>query len=212
MVSENDPNIDYYAGKDIEPGKPTKYYHVQAKRMQEEEKTTMYIDYEHLCQFNPDEKDEDLPEDILANYYRFEAGLHRALHTFMARNFADYANSKTFFLAFYNLPTCLKLRELKTGMIGRMQSIYGTVTRTTEVRPELIKGGFKCMDTGRIYRDVEQQFKLTYPNLGNTSTSKFELVPEESVFTDWQKLRVQEHSGDIPAGPMPRSIEIILSA
>jgi DNA replicative helicase MCM subunit Mcm2 (Cdc46/Mcm family) len=104
-VSENDPNIDYYAGKDIEPGKPTKYYHVQAKRMQEEEKTTMYIDYEHLCQFNPDEKDEDLPEDILANYYRFEAGLHRALHTFMARNFGDYANTKTFFLAFYNLPT-----------------------------------------------------------------------------------------------------------
>jgi DNA replication licensing factor MCM6 len=102
------------------------------------------------------------------------------------------------------------LRELKTGMIGRMQSIYGTVTRTTEVRPELIRGGFKCQDTGRIYRDVEQQFKLTYPNLGNTSTSKFELVPEESVFTDWQKVRVQEHSGDIPAGSMPRSIEIIL--
>ena len=27
---------------------------------------------------------------------------------------------------------------------------------------------------------------------------------------DWQKLRVQEHSGDIPAGSMPRSIDVIL--
>jgi DNA replication licensing factor MCM6 len=35
-------------------------------------------------------------------------------------------------------------------------------------------------------------------------------VIEESVFTDWQKLRVQEHSGDIPAGSMPRSIDVIL--
>jgi len=65
-----------------------------------------------------------------------------------------------------------------------------------------------------LYKDIEQQFRLTYPHLGNsggnTNASKFELVSDESVFTDWQKLRVQEHSGDIPAGSMPRSIDVIL--
>lgn len=178
--------------------------------MKGEEKTTMFIDFEHLGQFNTGDTDEDLPEDILANYYRFESSMTKALYNFMLKYHPDYAKDKLFFLAFYNLPTTLKLRDMKTSLIGRLQSIYGTVTRTTEVRPELIRGAFKCLDSGRIYRDVEQQFKLTYPNLGTNSSNKFDLVQEESVFTDWQKLRVQEHSGDIPAGSMPRSIDVIL--
>ena len=32
----------------------------------------------------------------------------------------------------------------------------------------------------------------------------------QSVFVDWQKIRVQEVSGDIPADSMPRSIDIIM--
>lgn len=171
----------------------------------------MYIDYEHLAQYHPEENDEeDFAEDILANFYRFDSSLCKALYNFMFKYHPDYAKDKTFFLAFYNLPNTFKLRDMKTNLIGRMVSIYGTVTRTTEVRPELLKGAFKCEDTGRIYKGVEQQFKLTYPNLGGAGGNKFELVPEESVFTDWQKLRIQEHSGDIPAGSMPRSIDVIL--
>ena len=32
----------------------------------------------------------------------------------------------------------------------------------------------------------------------------------QSIFMDWQKVRVQEVSSDIPAGSMPRSIDVIL--
>jgi DNA replication licensing factor MCM6 len=35
-------------------------------------------------------------------------------------------------------------------------------------------------------------------------------VSKESVFQDWQKIRLQEHSSDIPPGSMPRSIDVIL--
>jgi len=209
-LNSSDPNFEFYAGNEINSGQPIRYYHLQSNKIKSEEKTTMYIDFEHLGQFNTGDKEEDLPEDILANFYRFESSMNKALYNFMIKYHPEYSKDRTFFLAFYNLPTTLKLRDLKTGLIGRLQSIYGTVTRTTEVRPELLKGAFKCQDTGRIYKDVEQQFKLTYPNIGSSGSNKFDLVPEESVFTDWQKLRVQEHSGDIPAGSMPRSIDIIL--
>jgi DNA replication licensing factor MCM6 len=40
--------------------------------------------------------------------------------------------------------------------------------------------------------------------------TKWELVVQDSEFLDWQKLRVQETAGDIPAGSMPRSIDVIL--
>lgn len=169
----------------------------------------MYIDFEHLSQFNTSDQAEDLPEDILANFYRFQNNMHKAVYNFMFMYHQEYSKDKNFFLGFYNLPTTYKLRELKTNYIGRLQSISGTITRTTEVRPELIRGAFRDEQTNQLYKDVEQQFKLTYPVLSQ-GASNFKIVEEESVFTDWQKLRVQENSKDIPAGSMPRSIDIIL--
>ena len=32
----------------------------------------------------------------------------------------------------------------------------------------------------------------------------------QSIFVDWQKVRMQEVSSDIPAGSMPRSIDVIM--
>lgn len=39
----------------------------------------------------------------------------------------------------------------------------GTVTRTSEVRPELFMGCFRCLECGELVRNVEQQFKYTEP-------------------------------------------------
>lgn len=93
-------------------------------------------------------------------------------------------------------------------------SIHGTVTRTTEVKPELIVGSFKCIECNSLNANMEQQFKYTEPvrcvNDRCSNKTKWELINSDSVFIDWQKLRIQEHSGDIPAGSMPRSIDVIL--
>lgn len=40
-------------------------------------------------------------------------------------------------------------------------SVTGVVTRTSEVRPELLQGTFKCLDCGSVIKNVEQQFKYT---------------------------------------------------
>lgn len=36
------------------------------------------------------------------------------------------------------------------------------------------------------------------------------LLIEESQFLNWQKIRIQENSGDIPMGSMPRTLDIII--
>lgn len=59
-----------------------------------------------------------------------------------------------------NLPTC-RLRELTTAEIGKLVSVTGVVTRTSEVRPELLQGTFKCLECGGVVKNVEQQFKYT---------------------------------------------------
>lgn len=43
-----------------------------------------------------------------------------------------------------------KIRDLKVMALGRLMAIHGTVTRTTEVKPELILGSFKCLECGTI--------------------------------------------------------------
>jgi len=50
---------------------------------------------------------------------------------------------------------------MRTDKIGKLSAISGTVTRTSEVRPELTFGSFICLECKGIVRDVEQQFKYT---------------------------------------------------
>jgi DNA replication licensing factor MCM6 len=65
-----------------------------------------------------------------------------------------------------------------------------------------------------IISNIEQQFRYTEPRLCTNSNcnnrTKWELNTEDSIYADWQKLRVQENPSDIPPGSMPRSIDVIL--
>jgi DNA replication licensing factor MCM6 len=60
---------------------------------------------------------------------------------------------------------------MRMDKIGQLASISGTVTRTSEVRPELISGTFSCEICQTTIRDVEQQFKYTEVSSGGLSYS-----------------------------------------
>ena len=51
---------------------------------------------------------------------------------------------REFFVSFYNFPRIERIRAMGTEKIGRLISISGTVTRSSEVRPELLYGSFIC--------------------------------------------------------------------
>lgn len=121
---------------------------------------------------------------------------------------------KVFSLAFYNLPLISRLRQLRTEQIGKLLSISGTVTRTSEVRPELALGTFICENCNTPIENVEQTFKYTEPtqcpnpSCGNRLGWRLDI--QQSTFVDWQKVKLQESSHEIPTGSMPRTMDIIL--
>lgn len=121
---------------------------------------------------------------------------------------------KVFSLAFYNLPLVSRLRQLRTAQIGKLLSISGTVTRTSEVRPELAMGTFICESCNTSCPDIEQSFKYTEPALCPNPTCGnrigWRLDIRRSTFIDWQKVKLQESSHEIPTGSMPRTMDIIL--
>ena len=121
---------------------------------------------------------------------------------------------KLFTLAFYNLPLISRIRQLRSESIGHLLSISGTATRTSEVRPELYMATFVCENCGNIVANVEQIFRYTEPtqcpNLTCMNRSGWRLEIRQSTFVDWQKVRIQENSSEIPTGSMPRTMDVIL--
>ncbi|KPI42367.1 DNA replication licensing factor mcm6 [Cyphellophora attinorum] len=121
---------------------------------------------------------------------------------------------KLFTVAFYNIPLVTRVRQLRTEQIGRLVSISGTVTRTSEVRPELAYGTFICEACNTVVPNVEQTFRYTEPNICPNLTCQNKLAWRldiaNSTFVDWQKCRIQENSSEIPTGSMPRTIDVIL--
>lgn len=138
--------------------------------MREYELTTLYVDYGHLLQ-----RDDVLADAIQKQYYRFLPYLRRALLNLVTEFEPEYLKinptaattdstnlqSREFNIAFYHLPLVSGIRELRTDKIGTLMSISGTVTRTSEVRPELLFGSFICEVCKGHVSDIEQQFKYT---------------------------------------------------
>ena len=138
--------------------------------MREYNLTTLYVDFGHILV-----QDEVLANAIQTHYYRFLPYLRRALHNLIAEYEPEYLKinptaaaadsdnlqSREFSIAFYHLPLVSGIRELRMDKIGRLTSISGTVTRTSEVRPELLYGSFICEVCNGLVHDIEQQFKYT---------------------------------------------------
>ncbi|MBW0476326.1 hypothetical protein O181_016041 [Austropuccinia psidii MF-1] len=193
--------------------------------LKEFELTTLYLDFSHLLSTDP-----VLSRAIADQYYRFLPYLKQALHSLVKKYTPEYLYtnkhtnstissgliSRQFNLAIYNMPLVMGIRDLRTEKIGKLISLSGTVTRTSEVRPELIFGTFICEECKTIVRDVEQQFKYTEPNVCPNTTcnnrTEWKLSIEQSTFSDWQRVRIQENPNEIPTGSMPRSLDIILRA
>lgn len=132
----------------------------------------------------------------------------------LAEKTPNQQTDKLFTLAFYNLPLVSRVRQLRTDSIGRLLSISGTVTRTSEVRPELSLATFVCEVCNAIVPDVEQIFRYSEPtqcpNLTCGNRQAWRLDIRQSTFVDWQKVRIQENSSEIPTGSMPRTMDVIL--
>jgi DNA replication licensing factor MCM6 len=121
---------------------------------------------------------------------------------------------KLFAIAFYNLPLVSRVRHLRTANIGQLLSISGTVTRTSEVRPELSLATFTCEACRSVVPNVEQTFRYSEPtqcpNAECMNRQGWRLDIRQSTFVDWQKVRIQENSSEIPTGSMPRTMDVIL--
>lgn len=143
-----------------EEGGYDRYYEAEVEAMRPNESNTMFVDFSHVMRFN-----DVLQRAISDEFLRFEPYLRNACKRFVMELkpafITDDNPNKDINISFYNLPLVKRLRELTTSEIGKLVSVSGVVTRTSEVRPELLSGTFKCLECGNVVKNVEQQFKYT---------------------------------------------------
>lgn len=202
-----------------------KYYVNQIHGMKTYELSTLYVDYSHMSTYN-----NVLAQALIEHYYRLLPFLNRGLQNVVAKYEPEYfrkhrqalgqsstsaqSTDKVFSIAFYNLPLISRIRHLRTSQVGHLLSISGTVTRTSEVRPELSLATFTCEACRTVVNNVEQVFRYTEPtqcpNMTCGNRTGWRLDVRQSIFVDWQKVRIQENSSEIPTGSMPRTLDVIL--
>ncbi|KAK6460584.1 DNA replication licensing factor, MCM6 component [Scheffersomyces coipomensis] len=210
-------------------------YLSQIQAMKTYEISTLYVNYQHLVA----RENGVLASAIIEQFYRFYPFLLKGLRKLLKKHApsllytsaigtsmdddsitntsgssttSSQSNERVFQIAFFNLPTIHRIRDIKTNKIGSLMSISGTVTRTSEVRPELYMGCFTCNLCNAIVEGIEQVFKYTEPTSCPSceNQSYFTLNVNKSQFIDWQRVRIQENSSEIPTGSMPRTIDVIL--
>ncbi|CAK7890947.1 DNA replication licensing factor Mcm6p [[Candida] anglica] len=212
-------------------------YVAQFAVMKSYELSTLYVNYQHLIS----RENGVLASAILEQYYRFSPFLIKGLRKLLKKyaptllytsllnnpnnsedgdsktNSSDstttsQADERTFQISFFNLPTINRIRDIRTDRIGSLMSISGTVTRTSEVRPELYKASFTCDMCSAVVDGIEQVFRYTEPTACPSceNQSYWTLNVSKSQFIDWQRVRIQENSNEIPTGSMPRTLDVIL--
>jgi len=205
------------------------YYIEQAKVMIRENRRTLYVRMTHLDQI--DEKvvsydPRDLRVAIESKFMIVRDALNAAIPQLLGTikdkeleaevKKALAEDESKFAVAFCELPTYSGIRDLRTETLGRLLTICGTVTRTTEVKPELLVGTFKCNECNQVITGVEQQFKVTEPavcprrNCGNRSSWTLMGRDRTTRWGDWQRIRLQENENEVPPGSMPRSLDVIV--
>ncbi|KFG51142.1 putative replication licensing factor, partial [Toxoplasma gondii FOU] len=104
-----------------------------------------------------------LAEHIRRNYIRIRSRLQESFQLLMEKLAAQMnAPQFSYFLQVVGAQKYVhEIGNIRCNMLGSLLSIRGQVTRTTDVRPELLKAAFKCLECGTIEPDVEQQFKYT---------------------------------------------------
>lgn len=112
---------------------------------------------------------------------------------------------------------CTPIREVLAEKIGKLITVRGIVTRTTDVRPKITIATYTCDQCGcESFQPITStQF---YPLVECTSSAckanktlgRITLQSRGSKFIKSQEIKLQEHHDQVPTGHIPRTLTTIV--
>ncbi|MFW6038351.1 MAG: minichromosome maintenance protein MCM [Candidatus Saliniplasma sp.] len=104
------------------------------------------------------------------------------------------------------------IRELRAEDLTQFIGVKGLVRKATEVRPRITTAVFQCMRCGATIKQPQSIGKIEEPmecqSCGKSSNkTSFKLLLEDSEFTDYQTLEIQESPEDLRGGEQPQRLK-----
>ena len=104
------------------------------------------------------------------------------------------------------------LRDINAEVIDKLIGVSGMVVRSSEVKPLAKRIGYRCLNCNTINETQLKGLVLRKPlKCINCSEKEFEMDPENSIFSDFQMVRLQELPEDLPAGQLPHYVEVTVT-
>jgi DNA replication licensing factor MCM2 len=112
-----------------------------------------------------------------------------------------------------DLPLIEELRSLRQLHLNQLVRTNGVITSSTSILPQLNMIKYNCLKCnfllGPFYQTIEKEVKpQTCPEC--QSQGPFDINMEQTVYSNYQRITLQESPGKVPAGRLPRSKDAIL--
>ncbi len=156
-----------------------------------------------------EEYDYQLADELLDNpdlyMEAMEAALARIEIPGLEEEFRPYVHIS-------NIPQdrVLLIREITSDYIGKVVGVEGVVRKATVVEPKLKVAVWACRYCGRTYSIVQDGIKLKKPFVCVCGKKDFELLPDQSAWTDFQRIEIQEPLEYLRGGEQAQSIVVHL--
>ena len=168
--------------------------------------TSIIVDYIDFDIFNP-----DFAKQITHNPDEIFVGFNQAILSILSEIHIDYATEirDKLRVRIGNYTVQKGLREISADVIDKLIGVSGMVVRSSEVKPLARKIGYRCVSCNAINEAILKGLLLKKPTkCSNCDEKELDMDPENSVFTDFQMVRLQELPEDLPAGQLPHYIEV----
>ena len=167
---------------------------------------SLVVDYIDFDTFNP-----NLAKQITHNPDEMFEGFSGAVLSILNEIHPDYAQEiqDKIKVRIGNYTVQKGLRDINAEVIDKLIGVSGMVVRSSEVKPLAKKIGYICLNCNTINETQLKGLVLKKPSKCiNCSEKELEMDPENSIFADFQMVRLQELPEDLPAGQLPHYVEV----
>ncbi|WP_424356550.1 minichromosome maintenance protein MCM [Methanocella sp. MCL-LM] len=113
------------------------------------------------------------------------------------------------------LPRKTQIRYIRSSDVNQLISVDGTVRKITDVRPRVMEAAFECARCKNIlYIPQEGSGKFIEPAYCQCNDDKkgvFRLLYKDSMFEDFQRVKIQESPENLKGGEQPQTLDINVS-
>lgn len=118
------------------------------------------------------------------------------------------------FVRITGLPVEDAIRDIRQAHLDALIRVRGVVTKRTGVFPQLKKVTYTCMvcsyNIGPIFQNNSSKEERPNQCPECQQKGRWEVNSAKTVYRNYQKLTLQESPGNVPAGRIPRSKEVIV--